>query len=895
MRRLIAFAILAHLSVFAATEKSAEDLYIVVLEQPAVVEKVLEWSSGQPLAARKRILHGPSARRSRTEVEADQERLVGTLARGHGLAGKSETTRPLQVLGRGSFLLNRLVIRADGAEVKRLRARPEVRGVYPNGERWLLLDEAPNQVGAPVLWELLGEGKEGAGSRIAILDSGINHRHPMFQNDSLPATEVFPDNQTAYTNRKVIVARNYARAEFGLSDGDLTAEDRIGHGSRVAAIAAGSPVNSPAGRIQGLAPQAYLGNYRVFGQESRTTTAAVIAAIKEAVEDRMDVLNLSLGGDADDPGAELEAMAIALATQAGAVVVAASGNSGPDLRSITTPGISSEAITVGATTHSRFLADASLLEISASRPLPPELRSIPSIPGEGIRIEEDQGPFDLVSIAGLDPIEEACSQLPPGSLDGRAVLVRRGNCFFSTKLGNVSGAGAAALIVYNNEDGGPIIMAGLGSAEIPAVMIEKQRGETLDELLLGVVQIDVVIAIPEGVVAFPSEPDIVTGFSGRGPNPDLKIKPDLVGPGLGIYTASNQVDPEPGFFPNASGTSFSTPIVSGAAALLTNLYPDWPPWAIKSALVNTASKVTTWNDEPARVMHTGNGRLALQNTLNLATALDPPSLSFGLQGANPSGTLTRTVKVANLGLSPQVLEVELVERFENPSVQLSVSPSNLPLPPLETRELQVVIRYIHPLRPGTFEGFIQLWNPDTNAVLTASYWGGVTVEDHTQLLEVSQQNGSAFVDLAAAVAKARPGNVIEITDSATYTTNLQLHFNEEGLPLHGLTVRARRGETPTLQPAVGSNAVITVTNLRDITLERLRFRRASGAIRFRNSTGIIRDNSIEGLQEDSSAYGIRLENSRAHIMGNDVFGGGGFGLRLSSSDALVQKYVPGPW
>ena len=731
------------------------------------MEKVLEWSSGQPLAARREILKGSSARRYRTEVEAGQQRLVGNLARGRGLAGRSETIRPLQVLDRRSFLLNRLVVRADGAEVERLRARPEVRAVYPNGERWLLLDEAPNQVGAPQLWELLGEGEEGAGISVAILDSGINHRHPMFQDDSLPPAGTFPDSLTAYTNRKVIVARNYARTEFVLSNGDLTAEDRIGHGSRVAAIAAGSSVDSPAGRIQGLAPRAYLGNYRVFGQESRTTTAAVIAAIEDAVEDGMDVVNLSLGGDADDPGAELEARAIRLATQVGVVVVVASGNSGPELRSITTPGISKDAITVGAASHSRFLADASLLEIGASRPLPPELRSIPSIPGEGVRIEEDQGPFDLVSIAGLDPTQEACSQLPPGSLDGLAVLVRRGNCLFRNKLENVSGAGTTALIVYNNEDGGPIIMAGLGSAEIPAVMIEKARGEILSELLLGVIQFDVVIAVPVGVVSFPSVPDIVAGFSGRGPNPDLEIKPDLVGPGQGIYTASSQVDPEPEFFSNASGTSFSTPIVSGAAALLKKLHPEWPAWAIKSALVNTAAKTTTWKDEAARVMHTGNGRLDLRNTLNLDTALDPPSLSFGVQGANQSATQTRTVKVSNMGLSSQALEVTLVERYENASVQLAVSPSNLSLSPLETRELELLIRYIHPLLPGTIEGFIQLRNPETNAILTASYWGAVTVEDHSQLLEVSQQNGSAFTDLAAAVAQARPGNVIEITDSAT--------------------------------------------------------------------------------------------------------------------------------
>ena len=123
----------------------------------------------------------------------------------------------------------------------------------------------------------------------------------------------------------------------------------------MASIAAGGVADAPLGTIEGVAPMAFLGNYKIFGSgvNTTTTTNAVIAAIDQAAQDEMDVINLSLGGPPLDPGTDPEQEAIANAVGLGIVVVAAAGNLGPEAETVTSPGTSPDAITVGAVTNGR--------------------------------------------------------------------------------------------------------------------------------------------------------------------------------------------------------------------------------------------------------------------------------------------------------------------------------------------------------------------------------------------------------------------------------------------------------------------------------------------------------------------------------------------------------------
>jgi subtilisin len=139
-------------------------------------------------------------------------------------------------------------------------------------------------------------GNAGTGVRIGVIDTGIALDHP---------------------DLRVTGGRNLVTGEnpddFGPS---------ADHGTHVAGIIAarGTP---PTGK-RGVAPAATLMSYRVFGKNSETATNYDISrAIDQAVADRCDLLNLSLGGGARDPAV---AESVNAAYQAGTLCICAAGN-----------------------------------------------------------------------------------------------------------------------------------------------------------------------------------------------------------------------------------------------------------------------------------------------------------------------------------------------------------------------------------------------------------------------------------------------------------------------------------------------------------------------------------------------------------------------------------------
>ena len=232
----------------------------------------------------------------------------------------------------------------------------------------------------------------GGGVKIGVIDDGIDASHPFFRPDGLRPPPGFPKGNRRYTNGKVIVARAFAPkgAAWRYARRPFDPRHSI-HGTHVAGIVAGTyGVFPDASRsaISGVAPRAYLGNYKVLTVPTASgvgldgNAPEIVQAIEAAVEDRMDVINLSLGQPEIEPTRDVVARALDGAAAAGVVPVVAAGNDYIEFGggTIVSPGSSARAITVGASSGQRVAA------FSAAGPTPLSHRLKPDVVAPGVRI-----------------------------------------------------------------------------------------------------------------------------------------------------------------------------------------------------------------------------------------------------------------------------------------------------------------------------------------------------------------------------------------------------------------------------------------------------------------------------------------------------------------------------
>jgi subtilisin family serine protease len=243
---------------------------------------------------------------------------------------------------------------ADGARA----LSAGVARVSLDGVRRGALDVSVPQVGAPAAWDA---GYDGTGVTIAVLDSGIDTRHPD------------------------LAGRVVAEANF--SESPDTA-DHWGHGTHVASIAAGTGAASD-GALTGVAPGARLLNGKVLGDDGYGFDSGIVAGMEWAVAQGARVVNLSLGAE-DSPGTDLVEEAVGtLSAESGALFVAAAGNVPWEMESsVNSPASADAALAVGAVDD----ADA-WAEFSATGPRTGDRAVKPDLvaPGAGIGAAAAEG------------------------------------------------------------------------------------------------------------------------------------------------------------------------------------------------------------------------------------------------------------------------------------------------------------------------------------------------------------------------------------------------------------------------------------------------------------------------------------------------------------------------
>jgi minor extracellular serine protease Vpr len=533
-------------------------------------------------------------------------------------------------------------------------------------------------------------GFDGSGVTIALLDSGVERRHPYLRGRVQRGYDLVDGD------RNVAPAAN--------PDDPLTIE---AHGTRMAGLLVGQGGPDGAGGVApgaGVLPirilqwrEAADGEYALLGRGDVLLAGLERAVDPDADGDVDDAVDIVLApvvepyaAFADSP----EARAVTGATKLGALVVAPAGNDGRPgggFGTVGAPGAAGDALAVGALDGRRIVlqVDATLL-VDSDAIREEQLRVLGAVGLERSRS------LQVVSLGGAtlahpdggsgpserrDELGDYFSRAGISLVAGRAVLVS-GNVNLPLAARNAAAAGAAAVLVHGTDlPAGALDLDEDGALPVLALSADA-AGEALDGLARGE---SVSIALQAGApVGNPALMD-VAAFSSGGVAFDGHVKPDLVAPGVGLVTA----DAGGASFTTATGTSSASALVAGAAALVAQARPGLAASELRSLLVGSAAQLAR-GDAPIPVTAQGSGHVDARRAAAAELAVEPATLAFG-RAEGPDWSQVRTLTVTNVstrrldvgfGIAPDAADVPL---------GFSVAPARFAIEPGASAEVTVSV------------------------------------------------------------------------------------------------------------------------------------------------------------------------------------------------------------
>ncbi|KAK6797127.1 hypothetical protein RDI58_004829 [Solanum bulbocastanum] len=582
------------------------------------------------------------------------------------------------------YLINGFAVLVTPQQAFKLANRREVSNVALDFSVRSATTHTPQFLGLPLgAWAQEG-GYETAGEGIVIgfIDTGIDPTHPSFS-DNTPERhypvpqhfsgicEVTRDFPSGSCNRKLVGARHFAasaitRGIFNTSQDYASPFDGDGHGTHTASVAAGNHGISVVvaghhfGDASGMAPRAHVAVYKALYKSFGGFAADVVAAIDQAAQDGVDIINLSITPNRRPPGVATFFnpidMALLSAVKAGIFVVQAAGNTGPSPKSVSS--FSPWIFTVGASTHDRVYSNSIVLGNNIT------------IPGVGLAPGTDSMYTLVMASHALN--DTAANDMYVGECQDASSFNQtlvQGNllvCSYSVRFvlelstikqaletaKNLSAAGVVfcmdPFVIGFQINPTPMRLPGIiiPSANDSKILLQYYNSSLdRDEVTKKITRFGAVASISGGLKAnFSLSAPNVMFYSARGPDPEDSflddadiLKPNLVAPGNLIWAAwssggKDSVEFEGEDFAMMSGTSMAAPHVAGLAALIKQKFPNLSTAAIGSALSTTASLSDKYggpilaqrsyanpdsNQSPATPFDMGSG------FVNATAALDP--------------------------------------------------------------------------------------------------------------------------------------------------------------------------------------------------------------------------------------------------------------------------------
>ena len=563
-------------------------------------------------------------------------------------------------------------IRIAQGKLGALRRLPGVESVTPAQKFTIDNERSVPFIGAPAAW---GDySYTGAGVKIGVIDTGIDYYHANFGGSGNPADFAGDDGLTigtpAFPNAKVAGGYDFVGdaydADTPVPDPDPL--DCNGHGSHTAGTAGGFGVLSTGATYggaytattvsgntwnigPGVAPEATIYAYRVFGCDGSANDDVIIAAIDQAIIDGVDVINMSLGAPFGLDSAP-DSIASNNASAAGVTVVASAGNSGSAPYIVGSPSVATRAISVAA-------------EDGGFSTIPTATIDIPST---GTMANNNAASFATIGPATVTVLQSSpgvvalgCSAGDYAGTAGMIVVVKRGTCARIDRAIFGQAAGAAAVIMINNSGGLPPFEGPIPGVSIPFL---GAAGGTDAAFVAGDAAIHTITA--GAPMASPSYKHLASFTSGGPRTGDSAAKPDITAPGVSTVSTAMGTGTDGA---TLSGTSMAAPHVAGSAALVVQAHPSWTPEQIKAALMNTASidaaYLASSGDRNVRLAGAGavQPRRAVDTVILATTGIGQASMSFNAPESNGAYSANRQIVFWNTG--PTAVTLDLTHAFQS--------------------------------------------------------------------------------------------------------------------------------------------------------------------------------------------------------------------------------------
>ncbi|KAK2017354.1 serine endopeptidase [Colletotrichum eremochloae] len=500
-------------------------------------------------------------------------------------------------------------------------------------------------------------GVLGKGAKVAVIDTGILYTHEALGGGFGEGFKVaggydFVGDGLAWP------------MEGEVKNPDADPLDLLGHGTHVAGIIAGK-----SSFLTGVAPEATLYAYKVFGAVDGTDEDTLIEAFLAAYNAGVDIITASIGGPGGFPDNAWAAVASRLVDR-GVVVTISAGNDGQAGAYAASSGSSGEHVVAVASVEADVVAASSFRGVFSLGGQSNETRVAYRAVRDWFPSEVKDWPIIPLSL-DTGAANEACDPLPVGTPDlaGVVVLVRRGGCNFVQKQRNLAAFNASHVLFYSNEM--PVVRPITDDTSSLIAMVEARVGAAIIDTVKagGSVTADFTERPIYHIVGVKNEENggFASSFTSIGATNDLFIKPDVAAPGgqiLSSYLGNG--------YAVLSGTSMSCPYVAGIAALYVSKFggrsDHGPEWAKILAMRLIASgDAIEWNDGLlagnqydflAPVAQVGTGLINASKVLEYET-----TLSFAKFALNDTRHFSRyhTVDITNTGSQPVTYTFERQE------------------------------------------------------------------------------------------------------------------------------------------------------------------------------------------------------------------------------------------